>query len=95
MQREIFKALVNIAYNGPTGVVVSSDGETKPPLKAKEEDDIGPDIIFIRDDGWSLGAPAVFEEIADGMCTSDWVCVIHKPFPKMDNQERLVIKGKE
>jgi len=91
MHGEIFKALVNIAYNGPTRVVVSGDGEAKPPLKAKREDDIEPDIIFIRDDGWSLGAPAVFKEVADGMCAGDWVCVIYKPFPRMDGQERLIL----
>jgi hypothetical protein len=93
VNKDILKALEGIAYNGPTRVVVNSDGEAKPPMRAKKENEIKPDVIFVRNDGWSLGAPIELYDVAEKMWAGDWVMVIRKPFPKMDGQERLVVKG--
>ena len=89
----VFDAIMNVVYNGPTRVVINSDGEAISPLQAKEKYEIEPDIVFVRNDGWSLGAPTRFKHVAEGMYPDDWVVVITKPFPKMDGQERLVIRG--
>lgn len=82
-----------IAQNGPTRVVINSDGEALPPGRAKREQGIEPDMIFVRYDGWSLGAPMSLRHVAE----SKWVyvCVLHKPFPRTDKQERLVLGGLE
>ncbi len=93
MQNDLLRVLEGIAYNGPTRVVVSSDGEARSPMQAKKENDIESDIIFVRNDGWSLGTPNYFIRVAERMYAGDWVMVIHKPFPKMDGQGRLVIQG--
>jgi hypothetical protein len=94
MADNILETLRDIAYNGPTRVVVDSSGEVKPPIRAKRENGIESDVIFVSNDGWSLGAPIELCDVAEDIHDAvDWVVVIHKPFPKIDNQERLVIGG--
>lgn len=85
--------LRNIAYNGPTRVVINSGGETKSSLRARKEDNIVPDVIFVRHDGWSLGAPRGLVSEAESKWPGDWVMVIYRPFPRVDGHERVVIRG--
>lgn len=38
-----------------------------------------PDIIFIRDDGWSLGAPSHLASFAEAMWKDEWIGVLTRP----------------
>ena len=38
------------------------------------------DVIFIRNDCWSLGAPTQFESVAHELWEQDWVAVTRAPF---------------
>ncbi|KKM72975.1 hypothetical protein LCGC14_1415050, partial [marine sediment metagenome] len=67
-----------IAKTGPDRVIINDAGEGIPPDKALKME-ITPDIIFIRNDGWSLGAPQKFESIAHKMWEGDWEYFVRFP----------------
>lgn len=50
----------------PTRVIVNREGEGISPERAAQRG-ITSDVIFVRNDGWSLGAPTRFESIARRM----------------------------
>ena len=52
--------------------VVNYDGYAVPEKIAKEQYKIIPFIIFKRSDGWTLGAPVEFEDVAHGMWKDEW-----------------------
>lgn len=60
-------------------VIVDEHGLAKSPEKAEEENNITPDIIFWRNDGWSLGAPSEYESIAYEMWKDSWVRYGRRP----------------
>lgn len=64
-------SLVNLNWK-PRRVVVDEDGHAIPP-EAASKMSIDSDIIFLRNDGWSLGAPKDLEDIAYNMWRNDWV----------------------
>jgi len=68
-----------VKADGPTRVVVSSSGEAVPPARARQEFGATPAIIFIRKDGWSLGAPKALAAVAEGMWADEWLGVILAP----------------
>jgi hypothetical protein len=61
-------------------VVVDPDGRATTPERARRDYGITPDIVFERDDGWRLGAPSVYKNIAEDMWKDEWqrVYVIEK-----------------
>jgi hypothetical protein len=66
-----------IAQYGPTRVVVREDGYAVPPRRAREEYGITPDVIYLRDDGWSLGATITWADVAWGKWPDRWIGAIH------------------
>ena len=62
----------------PTRVIVEpTNTRAVPPDAAKNCHGIVPTIVFIRHDGWSLGAPKHLEEYAESAGKVDgWVAVI-------------------
>lgn len=54
-------------------VVVNQNGHATSPATALAEHNITPDVIFVRNDGWSLGAPFAFERVARGLWEDSWV----------------------
>lgn len=52
----------------PDRIVINFEGESVHPNRT----DIQPDVIFIRSDGWSLGAPREFEKVACDMWYDEW-----------------------
>lgn len=56
----------------PTRVIVDSDGMGVPSSRAFTEYKVAPDVIFIREDNWSLGAPSEFESVAFKMWEDYW-----------------------
>lgn len=58
--------------NRPSRVLVSAEGCALPPRMAETRYGIKPDIIFYREDGWSIGAPADLERYAYEMWRQSW-----------------------
>lgn len=53
-------------------VVVNEFGEAVSLKRAVDEFNVKPDIIFVRDDGWCLGAPALLEKTAYRIWRDSW-----------------------
>ena len=68
--------IVNLTLNR---VVVNEFGESKSPVAAAQQDGISPDIVFVRDDGWCLGAPKRFAAVAFGMWRREWTHFARDP----------------
>ena len=67
-----------IMRRGPDRVMINSE-EGVPSRRARDEHNVNATIIFIRDDGWSLGAPPEFEADAYRMWADKWVAFMHRP----------------
>lgn len=57
----------------PDRVVVDEYGTAVSPENAKKRYGIDWRVIFIRNDGWSLGAPLFLERVAYEMWKDQWV----------------------
>lgn len=68
-----------ICKNGPSRVIINSEGEATTPRQARENYQIVPDIIFIRKDGWSLGARKEHARIAAEMWKDEWLYFLIRP----------------
>lgn len=75
----LVNATSRILAHGPTRVLVNEDGIAVKPRRAREVYDITPDIVFIRDDGWSLGAPKHLADIAEAIWENEWKGVLLRP----------------
>lgn len=64
--------------NGPTRVVINLSGEATTPERAERDYQVKPDIIYIRNDGWSLGCPAYLDNVTSNMWKDEWVAVTWK-----------------
>lgn len=62
---------------GPDRVLIGADGTAVPPRRAREEYGIVPDVVFVRNDGWSLGAPIELRVAAYGLWEDEWITVIY------------------
>lgn len=62
-----------IKSHGPTRVIVHKSGEAVSAWRALSEYFIIPEVVFIRRDGWSLGAPAQFVEQARWLWQDEWI----------------------
>jgi len=58
---------------GPDSMIVSMYGEIAPYRESVEEYGIDADVVFFRDDGWSLGAPWNMRNIAKEAELSRWI----------------------
>lgn len=56
----------------PTRVVTDADGSATTPERALRDCKTSYDIVFIRDDGWSLGASFDLERIAYHLWPLEW-----------------------
>lgn len=74
---ELKQVVKEIMQFGPNRVMVSAN-ETLTCSKAWSEYHIGPDVIFIREDGWSLGAPDNLSENAERLYNEGWAGVLIK-----------------
>lgn len=74
----LIAAIKRIRLHGPDRVMVNKDLESVGYLRAFDRG-VTPDIIFIRDDGWTLGAPEKLEQEAYSTWPTQWVGFIRKP----------------
>lgn len=74
--------LDRIASVGPDRVMVSED-ESWSAARARERGIVS-DVVFVRDDGWTLGAPAKLEDAACRQWIGDWAYVTRRPFERLD-----------
>jgi hypothetical protein len=65
-----------VLEQGPTRVIVSREGWATTPDRALREFGIVADVVFVRHDGWTLGAPRRWEEVARDLWAGSWVAVI-------------------
>jgi hypothetical protein len=72
-------AVKRLMVHGPDRVVVNVDQEAVSPRRAREEHGINPDVVFIRRDGWMLGAPARFAAAAFGAWSDHWIGFVKRP----------------
>lgn len=73
---------------GPQRVVVNIDGDALSSRRAREVFGITPDVIHVRGDGWSIGAPERFARIAESMWPDAWIAVLRRPFDKAEPYTR-------
>lgn len=72
-------AVKRIFLHGPDRVMVDSEGEALSPSRAKTQYGLTSDVIFIRNDGWSLGAPSRLEREAFRIWAEEWIGFIRRP----------------
>jgi hypothetical protein len=69
-----------IAYvrtNGPRRVVINEHGDATTCQAALTKYKVRPDIVYVRDDGWSLGAPAGLSDVALRLWQDAWIAKIN------------------
>jgi hypothetical protein len=67
---------------GVTRVMIS-ESEAVPPIKARKHYGIEPTVIFIRNDGWTLGAPDDLIMPAYNTWPEDWRFFIKRPSTRL------------
>lgn len=72
-------AVALIKIHGPSRVLVSSEPYAVSSRRAREHYGVEPDLIFIRNDGWSLGAPKSLIFSAEALWEKQWVAVLIRP----------------
>jgi len=68
---------------GPDRMVINEEGEALPWSKARQLYNISPEIIFVRNDGWALGAPRELEKTAFQLWADKWIYFARKPEVKL------------
>jgi len=63
----------------PNRIIINKQGDAVPLKIAIEKYHIFPDIIFMRRDGWSLGAPKELENVAYNLWKDEWQYYIIRP----------------
>ena len=64
---------------GPRRVIINRDGEAVSPERARRLQDRSPDVIFIRNDGWTLGAIKELADKAEALWPDEWIAVLILP----------------
>lgn len=77
-QKVIDTALANMSRNGPDRVLTSSR-ETSVPFEYAKEFGIEVELVFIRNDGWTLGCHRTHQPVAYRMWADEWIAILIKP----------------
>jgi len=78
MKAKIKVSVIHIMTRGPDRVMID-EYEAKPTKIAMDMYDQKPVVIFIRDDGWSLGASKKLVHAAERIWRDKWAAVLVKP----------------
>jgi hypothetical protein len=64
---------------GPSHILMDKDGTTLPtPLALKKNPDLQWDVIYIRNDGWSLGCDFYLSHYAEALHRETWSGVVNR-----------------
>ena len=69
-------AVKRLHIHGPDRVVINDEGEAVSMKRLPEG--ISWDVIFIRSDGWTLGAPSHLIDVAEAIWQDLWIAVYSK-----------------
>lgn len=58
-------------------VVVNEEGYAVSEHRAVREHGIAPEVIYVRNDGWTLGAEYDLADVARALWEGAWVAVVH------------------
>ena len=72
----------HVLRDGPDRVMISQD-EAVSCRRAREQYGVSPTVIFIRKDGWALGAPRQFEWVAYCTWSEQWMGFLRRPETRM------------
>ena len=61
-----------LAQHGPDRVIIDGKGMAVSPFRAKTEFSVEADVVFIRADGWMLGAPWKLANYARSIWKGQW-----------------------
>ena len=89
MSINILTLIANIRTFGPDRVMIS-DNEAVSPDRAFKEHNIISDIIFVRHDGWSLGAPGRLEIAAFYQWPKEWIGFLRRPVLMLTPIQRYI-----
>lgn len=67
-----------VQERGPDRVLVGASGEALPSARALELFGLVPSVVFIRNDGWTLGAPSELERAAYLLWAGEWVAKMER-----------------
>lgn len=79
MSEILIRALNKLNNSGPDRVLTTHDGGSVPYKNAIEEYFIDVDIIFIRNDSWTLGCHRTMVASAYNLWKDEWLAVLIKP----------------
>lgn len=77
-EKELAVIRLHFLQYGPSRVLVSEQGMAMSPGRAEEAGKGVVDIIFIRDDGWTLGCAERLEAFALATWKKEWVAFARK-----------------
>lgn len=66
---------VRLRREGPTRVLINRQGDAVTPARARECG-VHVDVVFVRDDGWTLGCPLNLEATAYAFGRTEWVATV-------------------
>lgn len=78
-EQTIQSAMTRINVHGPDRIMVNDNYAVSPKRAATEYPSIRANVIFIRNDGWSLGAPNHLESAAKAQWAGCWIAVLRPP----------------
>lgn len=84
------RTVPTILRRGPRRVLIDRQGRAMSPQRAIDEFGVMWNVVFIRYDGWSLGAPANLEAVALKLWPKHWVAFMRqgdtaeRPFREYD-----------
>lgn len=75
---QIMSLCKKLQHRGPDRVVINAHGDAVPPKVAKKTHGVESDVIYIRGDSWSLGAPLPLASVAHALWQNDWAARMEK-----------------
>jgi hypothetical protein len=90
----IERAVKEIKKWGPRRVLIDKEGKTTTPERANRLQNKLPDVIFIRSDGWTLGAISELAAEAEDLWKNEWIAVMISPIDRPISYEQYQsVKG--
>lgn len=66
-----------LLQSGPRRVVINQEGNAVPPVRCPEH--LRPQVVFVRNDGWTLGATRRLALTAWRLWSAEWVKIVFLP----------------